>query len=170
MDARGAVVSLHIAPAGAARVISVGEIQALAGKGLEGDRYYLKTGTFSKTPGSGREVTLIEVEAIEALRREYGIEIDAAQARRNIVTRGIALNQLIGRDFAVGEVVLRGTRLCDPCAHLEKLTVKGVMLGLVHRGGLRADVLRGGIIRVGDVIGAASESAPPKIVSTVEDR
>ncbi|HEX6173994.1 MAG TPA: MOSC domain-containing protein, partial [Candidatus Binatia bacterium] len=117
-----------------------------------------------------RQVTLIETESIEALRREYGVDIDAAQARRNIVTRGLALNQLIGRDFAVGEVVLRGTRLCDPCAHLEKLTVKGVMLGLVHRGGLRADVLRGGIIRVGDVIGAASESAPPKIVSTVEDR
>jgi MOSC domain-containing protein YiiM len=115
-------------------------------------------------------VTLIEVEAIEALRREYGIEIDAAQARRNIVTRGLALNQLIDQEFAVGDSLLRGTRLCDPCAHLEKLTVKGIMRGLIHRGGLRADVLRGGIIRVGDVIGAASESAPPKLVSTVEDR
>jgi MOSC domain-containing protein YiiM len=158
---RGAVLSIHIAPAGTAPVISLGEIQAIAGKGLEGDRYYLKTGTYSKTPGTGREVTLIEIEAIEALRREYGIDFDAAQARRNILTRGVALNHLIDRDFAVGEAVLRGTRLCDPCAHLEKLTVKGVMRGLIHRGGLRADVVRGGIIRVGDTISAASQGLSP---------
>jgi hypothetical protein len=94
---RGAVSSIHIAFAGAAPIISLGEIQAIAGKGLEGDRYYLKTGTYSKTPGTGREVTLIEIEAIEALTREYGIDIDAAQARRNIVTRGVALNRLVDR-------------------------------------------------------------------------
>jgi MOSC domain-containing protein YiiM len=152
MNARSAVVSLHIALVGTAPVISLGEIQAIAGKGLEGDRYYLKTGTYSKTPGSGREVTLIEIEAIDALRREYQIDIDAAQARRNIVTRGVALNHFIDREFAVGEAVLRGTRLCEPCAHLEKLTVKGVMRGLIHRGGLRAEVVRGGTIRVGDTI------------------
>lgn len=163
---RGAVVSLHIAPAGAAPVVSMGEIQVIAGKGLEGDRYYLKTGTYSKTPGTGRAVTLIEIEAIEALRREYQIDIDAARSRRNIVTQGVALNHFIDRDFAVGEAVLRGTRLCEPCAHLEKLTTKGVMRGLIHRGGLRADVVRGGFIRVGDVIGAASESAPTKLVPT----
>jgi MOSC domain-containing protein YiiM len=155
---QGAVSSIHIAFAGSAPVISLGEIQAIAGKGLEGDRYYLKTGTYSKTPGTGREVTLIEIEAIEALRREYGIDIDAAQARRNIVTRGVALNHLIDRDFAVGEAVLHGTRLCDPCAHLEKVTVKGVMRGLIHRGGLRADVVRGGIIRIGDTISTASQA------------
>jgi MOSC domain-containing protein YiiM len=157
MNARGAVLSIHIALAGTAPVISVGEIQAVVGKGLEGDRYFLQTGTYSKTPGSGRAVTLIEIEAIEALGRDYGIDIDAAQARRNIVTRGVALNHLIDREFALGDAVLRGTRLCDPCAHLEKLTVKGVMRGLIHRGGLRAEVIRGGIIRIGDVIGTASE-------------
>jgi MOSC domain-containing protein YiiM len=161
MTARGSVLSIHIALAGSAPVVSVSEIQAIAGKGLEGDRYYLKTGTYSKTPGSGREVTLIEIEAIEGLRREYGTDIDAAQARRNIVTRGIALNHFIDREFAVGEAVFRGTRLCEPCAHLEKLTVKGVRRGLIHRGGLRADVVRGGIIRVGDVIGAESEAPTP---------
>ena len=153
---RGAVSSIHIALAGTAPVISLGEIQAIAGKGLEGDRYYLKTGTYSKTPGSGRQVTLIETESIEALRREYGVDIDAAQARRNIVTRGVALNHLIDREFTVGEAVLRGTRLCEPCAHLEKLTAKGVVRGLIHRGGLRADVIRGGIIRIGDVISGAA--------------
>ena len=157
MSMRGTVLSVHIAPAGRAPIVSVGEIQAIAGKGLEGDRYFRKTGSFSKTPGSGREVTLIEMEAVEALTREYQIAIDAAQARRNIVTQGIALNHLIDRQFAVGEVVLRGTRLCDPCSHLEKLTIKGVMRGLIHRGGLRADVVRGGTIQLGDVISTAGE-------------
>jgi MOSC domain-containing protein YiiM len=158
MIVRGAVASIHIAPAGTAPVISLGEIQAIAGKGLEGDRYYLQTGTYSKTPGSGREVTLIELEAIEALKREYGIDIDAAQARRNIVTRGVALDHLVDREFAVGEVFLRGTRLCEPCSHLEKLTVKGIMRGLIHRGGLRADIVRGGIIRLGDTIDSTISS------------
>jgi MOSC domain-containing protein YiiM len=157
MEARGTVLSIHIAPAGSAPVVSIAGIQAIAGKGLEGDRYYFETGTYSKTPGSGREVTLIEIEVIEALRREYEIDIDAVQARRNIVTRGAALNHFIDREFEVGEAVLRGTRLCEPCAHLEKLTTKGVMRGLIHRGGLRADVVRGGIIRVGDTISTASQ-------------
>lgn len=101
------------------------------------------------TPGSGRQVTLIEIEAIDALRREYLIEIDAEQARRNIVTRGVALNHLIDREFAIGEVVLRGTRPWDPCSHLEKLTVKETLGGLIYRGGLRADIVRGGFIRAG---------------------
>ncbi len=158
---RGTVLSIHIAPAGSAPMVSIREIQAIAGKGLEGDRYFRKTGSFSKTPGSGREVTLIEVEAMEALQREYQIDIDAGQARRNIVTQGVALNHLIDREFAVGAVVLRGTRLCDPCSHLEKLTVKGTLRGLIHRGGLRADIVRGGVIRVGDTISAATEAARP---------
>jgi MOSC domain-containing protein YiiM len=161
MSARGTVLSIHIATAASAPILSVAEVQAIAGKGLEGDRYYLQTGTYSKTPGTGRQVTLIEIEAMEALRREYEIDIDAAQARRNIVTRGVALNHLIDREFAVGEVVLRGTRLCDPCSHLERLTVKGILRGLTHRGGLRADIVREGFIRIGDVIGAASEVPSP---------
>jgi len=161
MTARGSVLSIHIALAGCAPMVSVREIQAIAGKGVEGDRYYLKTGTYSKTTGTGREVTLIEIEAIEALGREYGIEIDAAQARRNIVTRGVALNHFIDREFAVGEAMFRGTRLCEPCARLEKLTVKGVMRGLIHRGGLRADIVRGGLIRVGDTISTGSEALSP---------
>jgi MOSC domain-containing protein YiiM len=152
MSVRGTVLSIHIAPAGSAPIISVAKIQATPGKGLEGDRYFRKTGSYSKTPGSGREVTLVEIDAIEALKREYQIDIDAAQARRNIVTGGVALNHLMGREFTVGEVVLRGTRLCDPCSHLERLTVKGIMRGLIHRGGLRADIVRGGIICVGDAI------------------
>lgn len=152
MKAPAVVVSLHIAPMGAAAMQSVNSVNAIAGRGLERDRYFNQTGTYSKQPGSGRHVTLIEIEALEALKREYGVGVDAGQTRRNIVTRGAALNHLVGREFAIGAVILRGTRLCEPCSHMEKLTVKGAMRGLIHRGGLRADVVTGGTIRVGDEI------------------
>jgi MOSC domain-containing protein YiiM len=131
---------------------SVANAQVVVGRGLEGDRYYSKLGTYSNQPGSGRGVTLIEIEAIEGLKRDYEIQLDPGQSRRNIVTRGIALNHLVEQEFCIGDVVLRGTRLCEPCAHMEKLTAKGAMRGLIHRGGLRAEIVRGGTIRVGDRI------------------
>jgi MOSC domain-containing protein YiiM len=149
---QGKIVSIHIAPHGGAPMESLPDARAVAGRGLEGDRYHDKLGTYSNDPGSGREVTLIESEAIEALKREYSIEIDAALARRNLVTHGVALNHLVKREFAVGAVILRGTRLCDPCAHLEMLSRPGTMRGLIHRGGLRAEIVTGGVIRVGDAI------------------
>jgi MOSC domain-containing protein YiiM len=148
MNATGTVVSIHVASTGSAPMKSMREVRALAGKGLEGDRYALKLGTYSNQPGSGRDVTLIEREALEALERDYQIILEAGSTRRNIVTRGVYLNHLVGREFKVGEVVLRGTRLCEPCAHMEKLTVKGAMRGLIHRGGLRAEIVRGGTLRV----------------------
>jgi MOSC domain-containing protein YiiM len=146
----GTIVSIHIAATGAAPMSSVTKARAVVGSGLEGDRYFSKLGTYSNDPGSGRDITLIEIEAIEALRRDYQIELDPGQARRNIVTQGVALNHLVDREFKIGAVVLRGTRLCDPCSHLEKLTCKGVMRGLVHRGGLRAGIISGGTIHAGD--------------------
>ena len=146
------VISIHIAPTAAAVMRSIKEVRAVVGKGLEGDRYASELGTYSKDPGSGRDVTLIEVEAIEALKRDYHVELDAGESRRNIVTQGISLNHLVGKEFLVGEVVLRGTRLCEPCAHMEKLTAKGALRGLIHRGGLRAEIVKGGTIRVGDII------------------
>ena len=144
------VVSLHIAPSGAAPMQSLSSVNAIAGRGLEDDRYCNLSGTYSNHPGDGRHVTLIEIEAIEALRREYQIALEPDLARRNIVTRGVALNHFVEREFRVGEVTLRGTRLCEPCLHLEKLTQPDTMRGLIHRGGLRAEVIVGGIIRVGD--------------------
>jgi MOSC domain-containing protein YiiM len=152
MTGQGAVVAIQIAPTGSAPMKAVNIAQAVAGKGLEGDRYYSKLGTYSNEAGSGRDVTLIEVEAIEALKREYRVELEPGQARRNIVTRGVALNHFVEREFRIGDVVLCGTRLCEPCAHMEKLTVKGAMRGLIHRGGLRAEIVKGGTIRIGDVI------------------
>ena len=150
MHSQGTVVSIHIAPAAGAPMQSVARVNARAGQGLEGDRYYSGAGTFSAQPGTGREVTLIELEAIEALERDYQIAVDAGLARRNLVMRGVALNHLVDREFKVGEVRLRGTRLCEPCSHLEKLTRKGTLRGLVHRGGLRAEIIAGGVIRAGD--------------------
>jgi MOSC domain-containing protein YiiM len=152
MNGTGIVVSLHIAPVGAAPMQSVRSVNAVADRGLEGDRYFSQSGTYSNDPGTGRHVTLIEIEAVEGLKREYGVALEAALSRRNIATRGVALNHLVEKSFRIGAAVLRGTRLCEPCSHMEKLTVKGAMRGLIHRGGLRAEIVTGGIIRVGDPI------------------
>jgi MOSC domain-containing protein YiiM len=152
MSAEGTVVSLHIAPTGAAAMQSVGQVRAVAGCGLEGDRYFNQLGTYSNHPGMGRHVTLIEIEAIEALKRDYGIDMAPGLFRRNIVTRGVPLNHLVGHEIKIGEAILRGTRLCDPCSHLEKLTCEGVLRGLIHRGGLRAEIMTGEMIRIGDAI------------------
>ena len=151
----GAVVSIHIAKDAAVPLESVEAIRAVPGRGLEGDRYFAKKGTYSAKPGSGREVTLIEVEALEALARDAGIELSATGSRRNIATRGVPLNHLVGKRFYVGEVLLEGTRLCEPCTHLEALTRQGLLQALLHRGGLRATIVTGGTIRVRDRIPSA---------------
>src|ERR1051325_7729354 len=152
MNARGFVVSLHVAPTGAAPIQNRDCVEAVAGRGLEGDRYFAGVGTYSRDPCSGRHVTLIEAEALEGLKHDYGIAIAPGDSRRNVVTRDLPLNHLVNREFLVGNVRLRGTRLCEPCAHLEKLTEGGALRGLVHRGGLRAEILSGGTIRVADPI------------------
>ena len=147
----GTVESIHIASSAAGPPQSVPHATAVPGAGLEGDRYALKLGTFYK-PAPDHELTLIEAEAIEALRRDYRLELAAGEARRNIVTRNVPLNHLVGKEFAIGEVRIRGIRLCEPCDHLQKLTGKPVIKGLLHRGGLRAQILTQGKISVGDKI------------------
>lgn len=147
---KGTVVSIHVAATASGPMASVEAARAIADRGLEGDRYFHRRGTYSKRPGPDREVTLIEIEAIEGLKRDYGVEIDPGASRRNIVTRGVPLNHLVGREFQIGEVTLRGICLCKPCAYLERLSRQGVLRGLIHRGGLRAQILIGGMIRVGD--------------------
>jgi MOSC domain-containing protein YiiM len=149
----GTVVDIHVAPEAGAAPQRVPEVNAVAGRGLEGDRYYNKNGTYSETPGSGREVTLVAIEEIEALASDSGIQLQPGETRRNITTRGVALNGLVDREFKVGAVVLRGTRLCEPCDYLQKTIAKpGVLKALVHRAGLRCDIVSGGAIRVGDEI------------------
>ncbi len=129
--------------------------EAVEGRGLLGARYERGAGTFSSKSGRGYDLTLVEAEALEELSAR-GVELASVEARRNLVVRGIALDDLIGRRFRVGEVECLGQRRCEPCAHLERLTQPGVLRSLVHRGGLRADVLSGGRIRTGDRVEAVA--------------
>lgn len=129
----------------------VDSIVAHAGRGLEGDRYFVGAGKFKKLEPK-RQATLIEAEAFDALARDYGIEMAPVEARRNIVTRGIALNHLVGKIFRVGDATLRGIKLCEPCKYMERLAGKPVRGPLKHRGGLNAEIVDSGTIRVGDEI------------------
>ena len=147
--ATGRVESIYIAAAAQAPTQGVEQAKAVPGRGLEGDRYFLKQGTFFK-PEPSFELTLIEAEALEAAKRDYQLGLAAGDARRNIVTRDVALNHLVGKEFWVGEVRVRGIRLCEPCDHLQRLTGAPVIKSLRHRGGLRAQILSEGVIRVGD--------------------
>lgn len=150
MIGRGTVEHVHVAPEAEAPMQPVDRVDAVAGRGLRGDRYFRERGTFldgSDERGSGYDLTLIEAEAIE---RESGIDLAPGEHRRNVTTRGVALNHLVGERFRVGGVVCRGARLCEPCAHLQSLTTDGVLDALIHRGGLRADIVEGGTIAVGD--------------------
>lgn len=147
----GTVVSINIAPEAEAPMQTVEEVRAIPGKGLLGDRYFEHKGTFSK-PQPDRELTLIEAEAIEAMKHELDVDYGLGDSRRNVVTRGVPLNHLVGKEFWIGEVKARGLRLCEPCKHLQKLSHEKVLPGLVHRGGLRAQILTEGTIRVGQTV------------------
>lgn len=152
---RGAVVSIHVTDAAGEPMRTVGEVRAVAGSGLEGDRYHEGKGFYSYHSGPEREVTFIEEETIETLRRDHNLELAPGETRRNVVTRGTPLNHLVGREFRVGEAVLRGVELCEPCEHLVNVTGKRSLLpNLIHRGGLHAQVLASGEIRTGDEIEA----------------
>ncbi|MDQ1478205.1 MAG: hypothetical protein QOE62_3434 [Actinomycetota bacterium] len=130
------------------------EVRAIEGAGLEGDRYATGSGTYSDRVGPHREVTLIEREVIASVNGESGVELGEHESRRNLVTEGVPLLHLEGQTFRIGEVVLRGIESCPPCAHLERLTRPGVRAALVNRGGLRAEVVQGGLLRIGDEIAA----------------
>jgi MOSC domain-containing protein YiiM len=150
------VVQILIATGPLESARSVSTATALPGYGLEGDRYALGKGTFSKHPQMpDSELTLIQQEHIESFVAESGIPFTAIDARRNIVTLGIDLNGLVGHEFTIGSVTIRGLRLCEPCNYLAKQTSAEVLRGLVHKGGLRAQILTTGEIRVGDKIAKA---------------
>ena len=146
----GRVEHIHIAEVEGGPVRALASVEATAGVGLAGDRYARGDG-FWPDDGESRDVTLIEAEAIENLA-EHGITLEPGESRRNITTRGIRLNELVGREFTIGGVRARGTELCEPCTHLVAMTGKPLLKPLVHRGGLRADLLTSGPISVGDAI------------------
>ena len=142
----GRVEGIFITPEHGELPLPVPRVTAVAGQGLEGNRYF-----FEDAP-SGQAITLIAAEAVEAMEKEHGIALEAAATRRNVVTRGVDVNALVGKRFRVGGVECEGVELCEPCAHLQSMTKPGVIKGLVHRGGLNADILNDGEISVGDAV------------------
>jgi MOSC domain-containing protein YiiM len=154
----GTVESIVIAPEAESAMTAVERADAHSGRGLVGDRYHEQRGTFSDAHDRGHDLTLIEAEVLDALTLPGGAFLPQ-DARRNIVTRGIDLNALVGQRFRVGEIECFGQRLCEPCAHLERLAARsgkpGTLRALIHRGGLRADILSDGEISVGDPIASS---------------
>jgi hypothetical protein len=151
----GRVEAVLVAPEAEATMVRVDRATARAGRGLEGDRYFEQRGTFSNALARGHDLTLVEAEKLEALDLPAR-RLAPEDARTNVVTRGIDLNAMVGERFTIGGVECFAQRLCEPCAHLERLTAKsgtpGTLRALIHRGGLRADILSDGEIRAGDEI------------------
>jgi len=143
----GRVEAIYVAPERAAPVSPVERAEVHAGKGIVGDRRYYADGA-----DAGRALTLIAQAALEGMAAEHGIELPPGASRRQLHTRGIDVNALVGKRFHVGDVECVGVELCEPCSYLESLTQPGVIKGLVHRGGLNADVLTSGEIAVGDAV------------------
>jgi MOSC domain-containing protein YiiM len=150
----GKVIGIFIAGEKEQLPVLVNSIEAIAHRGLVGDRYYANSGTFSGAEplGPGREITLIEEESVSLLSEQLHQTVNPAQLRRNVMTRGIRLNDLVGREFMIGKIRLLGVRLCHPCTHLERLSGWDVMTQLKERGGLRADILDNGWLHVGDTV------------------
>ena len=147
------VVEILIASNPSAPVSAVEQVRAIPGRGLEGDRYAEGKGTFSVHPQKpDGELTLVQQEHVDAFVAASGIPFTARDARRNLVTVGVDLNALVGKEFRVGEVLIRGLRLCEPCNYLAKQTSPEVLRGLLHKGGLRAQILSEGVIRIGDTL------------------
>jgi MOSC domain-containing protein YiiM len=150
----GRLVGIYTTTEAAKPLTPATELRAIEGVGLDGDRYARQAGTYSNRPGPHRQVTLVEREVIASVNDESGVDLGEHETRRNLVTEGVPLLHLIGRSFRIGDVVLRGIKSCPPCAHLEKLTRPGVRAALENRGGLRAEIVKGGTLRIGDEITA----------------
>jgi MOSC domain-containing protein YiiM len=148
----GHIETIHLRATKHSAPVAVPKAEVIAGRGLVGDRKLLPEKDAFRRAGDGVELTLIEAEALEAATREYGVAVSPGDSRRNVITRGAYLNHLVGRTFRIGGARLRGVKLCEPCGHLARLTCEDLRKALVHRGGLRCDVLEGGTIAVGDAI------------------
>ncbi len=157
----GVIAGIYLAESGGEPLRSVDQAQAIAGSGLEGDRYAKGAGFYSDNPTTegARQITLIAAEAIAAVQTEVGEAISHADFRRNLVTTGIDPRSLLGKRFLIGKVVCEGVRDCPPCLHLDQLTGKRIMPSLLRTGGLRARIVEGGPIRVGDAIEVTGDSA-----------
>jgi hypothetical protein len=145
----GKIVKLLISKDPKSAMLSLNQIVLEAGKGIFGDRYYNQEGTFSNKGEiqPDRDVTLIEIEKIDALNKEHNLDITAEDLRRNIVVSNCDLNSLVDKEFQIGEVVLKGLRLCEPCKYLsDKLNNEEVLSQMIHKAGLRAQIIKSGSI------------------------
>lgn len=158
----GQLVAICLAPVRGAPMQNVSEAELIAARGMTGDRYGNKAAAQQNGLEPAQEVTLIEAEALEAAQRDCELELSHAESRRNLLTAGVPLNHLVGRQFSVGPVVLEGIELCEPCKHLERLTGKKAVKALLHRGGLRARIVQSGVVRVGDAILPSDSEIPPQ--------
>lgn len=148
----GIVEAIHVSRSAGEPMESRTSVGAIAGRGLDGDRYALGTGHWSPIRRAGDEMTIIEAEAIEAIVREHGFTLGPGATRRNVTSRGVRLEELIGRRFTIGDALFAGIRRCQPCSYLEGLLDQQVLYPLVNRGGIRVEVVRGGSFSVGDRI------------------
>lgn len=148
----GEVTHLHICPRAFLPMQSQEAITLVAGKGIEGDRYMLESGFYSDKPEIGRQITLFEIETLEALKRDFDLELAPEEHRRNVTVKGVPLNHLVYRQFRLGSCLLEATRLSFPCKHLDEITGKDAFDSLVHRSGLNCMILEGGTVRVGDTV------------------
>lgn len=149
----GHVEAICIAPEAGAEMERVGEVEAVAGRGLRGDRYFEEAGTWSNDPDVDdipRHLTLFEAETLEILARDEGLDLSITDHRRNVTTRDLPVGHLLDERFRIGDAVCEGVRLCEPCAYLESKTEDGVLSALVHRGGLNAAIVESGTVRVDD--------------------
>lgn len=150
----GRVEEIHIAPAAGEPMRPLKRARAIAGRGLEGDRYAAGAGHWSAIHRSGDSLTLVAAEDLEAAATAGGVRLEPGVTRRNVTTRGVALAGLVGRTFRIGPVRCRGVRLCQPCSYLDDLVELTLLPALVHRGGIRAEILADGLIAVGDPVEA----------------
>ena len=150
------VLGLYVAPVAGARMRAVESVLAVAGRGLEGDRYFHDGGTFARGSSRSCEVTLIDKEDLLAVERQLGIPIRAHDTRRNILVQGIHLGKCAGEEIRIGGAIVRGVRLCEPCLRLARSTGAQNMKVMVHRSGLQAEIVQSGVIQVGDAIASPS--------------
>ena len=148
----GMVMAIYIAPSRGEPTIAVDQAHLVPGKGIEGDRYFSPIKMTENNPNPEKELTLIEYESIDAIRQDDGISLTPAQTRRNIITRGISLNDLVGREFSIGDIKVKGIRLCEPCNYLAGRTDPRILSSMAHRGGLRAQIITEGVIHPNDSI------------------
>lgn len=150
----GVVRHLHITPRAFLPMKLFRELTLVAGKGIEGDRYMIgrESGFYSDKPEDGRQITLFEIETLQALTRDAKITLLPEEHRRNVTVEGVPLNHLVGRQFWLGTTLLEATRLSIPCRHIEEIVGKAVFDPLINRSGLNCKIVKGGVVRVGDLV------------------